>query len=113
MAVLTRIQNNQITDSTITSQKIAAGTLVSVYDSGNYEPLGTSPIYNFTRAATGPTIVVGSNESPVISGGILTVRVSLPNSSGLSSVYYDALSLGPDTQTIAGRFQIFIWLSQS
>jgi len=76
-------------------QAIPAG---SVYGQYNYTGnLATAPYYLWERIATGPTVVTCENTAPVFtSGGILTVQVSVPGSSELSSTYVVTLNSGAD-----------------
>jgi hypothetical protein len=73
-------------------KNIPLGTLVNIYNAAlatEYPPFISSiNTYTFVRTATGPTIVVGTVTEPVISSGILTVRVSLPNNDLPSQQYY-------------------------
>jgi len=76
-------------------QAIPAGTVYGQYNfTGN---LSTAPYYLWERIATGPTVVTCENTAPVFtSGGNLTVQVSIPGSSALSSVYTVTLASGAD-----------------
>ena len=76
-------------------QAIPAGTVYGQYNfNGNLQP---APYYLWERIATGPTVVVGENTAPVFtSGGTLSVVVSVPGSSALSSTYTITIGSGAD-----------------
>lgn len=61
----------------------------SVYAQYNFNTnFRTSPVYLWRRSATGPTVVTGTVTSPTFSGPYtLSVNVSTPGSSSLSSIY--------------------------
>ncbi len=76
-------------------QAIPAGSVYGQYNfTGN---LANAPYYLWERIATGPTVVTCENTAPVFtSGGTLTVEVSIPGSSALSSTYVVTLTSGAD-----------------
>lgn len=76
-------------------QAIPAGTVYGQYNFAGVLP--TAPYYLWERIATGPTVVTCENTAPVFTpGGTLTVQVSVPGSSALSSEYTVTLSSGAD-----------------
>jgi hypothetical protein len=76
-------------------QAIPAGTVYGQYNFDGVLP--TAPYYLWERIATGPTVVTCENTAPVFTtGGTLTVQVSVPGSSALSSEYTVTLSSGAD-----------------
>ncbi len=92
-------------------KNIPAGTIYAQY-AYNYEPFDNSgynngPLYYWERIATGPTIVVGTNATPEFNSSTLGVagpytvyvRVSVPGSQDLSSVYTITL---PDDSDATG-----------
>ena len=74
-------------------QNIAAGTLFAQYGfNGEHE---NAPLYVYSRLATGPTVVTGTETSiSFTSAGYARVQVSIPASASLSSVYSLAISSG-------------------
>jgi hypothetical protein len=81
-------------------QAIPAGTIYGqyAYNSTGTNPASTAPFYMWERIATGPTVVTGSNTSPNFATGpyYMTVEVSEPNSSSLSSAYQFTLADNTD-----------------
>ena len=71
-------------------QAIPAGTIYGQY---NYDGQNImSDVYLWKRIATGPTVVTGTNTSPIFSSsGTLYVQVSVPNTATLSAVYEVAI----------------------
>jgi len=76
-------------------QAIPAGTVYGQYQFN--DTLRPSPLFLWERYATGPTVVTGTNTSPSFTAGpyTLTVYVSIPGSTSLSSGY--TMSLGDNT----------------
>jgi hypothetical protein len=76
-------------------QAIPAGTVYGQYQFN--DTLRVSPLFLWERYATGPTVVTGTNTSPSFTAGpyTLTVYVSIPGSTSLSSGY--TMSLGDNT----------------
>ena len=72
-------------------QAIPAGSLYQQYafNATGTNPASTAPLYMWERVATGPTVVTGTNTAPNFSSGpyYMTVYVSVPNSTTLSSPY--------------------------
>jgi len=69
-------------------KKIPAGTIYSQYY--NSDGLATTnSVYFWERYATGPTVITGTNTSPLFTNGPYSfqVNVSIPGASGLSSSY--------------------------
>ena len=68
-------------------QTIPAGTIYGQY--GFNDTQVTSPLYLWERIATGPTVITGSDTSPVFNSGPygMTITPSIPNSSELDTGY--------------------------
>ena len=68
-------------------QTIPANTIYGQYDFNT--TIGPSPIYFWKRSATGPTVVTGTVANPSFGSGSkpLSVQVSVPGSTALSSAY--------------------------
>jgi len=74
-------------------QAIPAGTIYGQYNYDGQNVL--SDVFLWSRVATGPTVVTGTNTSPTFStAGTLYVTVSIPNQSELSSVYSVSIASG-------------------
>ena len=78
---------------------IPAGTMYAQYDYNNIYSQG--PVYYWERATSGPTVVTGTVTDPSFVSGpyALTVQVSVPGSSTLSSTYTISLA---NTYTLSG-----------
>jgi len=72
----------------------------SVYAQSGYgSQYAPGPVYLWERLATGPTVVTGDNTSPDFTNGVgytAAIRVSIPGSSSLSSVYTLNVADGSD-----------------
>lgn len=94
-------QMNASIDST-GGKNIPAGSIYTQYNfdkntAVTYSGSLSAPVYYWERAATGPTVITGSNTAPSFEDGPYTilVYVSSPGSSSLSSAY--TVSLGDST----------------
>lgn len=75
---------------------IEAGTLYAQYNF-NEQIIPSTPVYYWKKATTGQTVVVGTVEDPTFSStGTLSVRVSIPNSTSLSTNYTVTVNSGDD-----------------
>ena len=81
-------------------QAIPAGTIYGQYafNLTGTNPASAAPFYMWERIATGPTVITGSNTAPNFASGpyYMTVNVSFPSSSSLSSAYNFTLADNTD-----------------
>ncbi len=87
---------------------IPAGTMYAQYDyNGTYSQ---GPIYYWEKATAGQTVVTGTVANPTFTSGpyVLTVQVSVPGSSALSSTYTVSLADTTDADDL-----ITAWTNQA
>ena len=84
---------------------IPAGSVYSQYEFD--ESVISSPVFTWERLATGATIVTGSIVDPVFTSGIkyMTVRVSAPGSTSLSSNYLVTIPSGASATQFVTAWQ--------
>jgi hypothetical protein len=81
---------------------IPQGTIYAQY---NFDDSNLTPVYLWERIATGPTVVTASVNNPSFSAGSFRVKVSIPNSSSLTSWYTVSLSNGDDALDFKDKWQ--------
>jgi hypothetical protein len=87
---------------------IPAGTLYAQYDyNGTYSQ---GPVYYWEKAIAGQTVVTGTVANPTFTNGpyVLTVQVSVPGSSTLSSTYAISLADNADAEDL-----VTAWTAQA
>lgn len=90
-------------------QAIPAGTIYGQYSyniGSPFSAFNNSPVYLWKRIAEGPTVVTGSIANPIFTNGPYeaTVQVSIPGSTGLSSVYTIQLDDGSNALDFVNAF---------
>jgi hypothetical protein len=87
-------------------QAIPAGTLYAQYGYANTYSAG--PVYYWTRLATGPTVVTGTNTDPSFTAGpyTLQVYVTTANSNNWSGPYTMTLDDNTDAQDFVEAWQL-------